>query len=466
MRNKKIAWRWAGCPIALTVLCLSITTYAQTEQQKKLDRLCTWLANQSQGMGSIAVARNGKIVYANAFGYRTQVANRPLPPNVNTKYHIWSITKMYTATMILQLADEGKLSLDVKLSRFFPQVANASSITIRQMLAHQSGIHDFTQINDSSARPRGDSRQEMVSAIAAQQPEFIPGERFQYSNSNYLLMGYILEDLEQAPFSVILSNRILDRLGLNNTFYQKNTADTIKNSAQAFQFANNQWQYVEEGSFGTTIPGAAGSVVSTPTDMAFFITALFSGRLLPSARLTEMTTTDGFYGLGIMKMPHNDLQGWGHGGGYIASHAMLVYYPQDSLAIAYCTNGARYPMQNIIQHTTNVVINPAYILPFERSFMTLTSAQQQEYAGHYESTKFPIDITIEDGTLTIQAGSNPKSPIRPMKKDYFLIEGTDMEITFERDKAKNLTTFFILQGDKKIIAHRTLSATRKDSPAH
>ncbi|MCD9016637.1 beta-lactamase family protein [Parachryseolinea silvisoli] len=460
MRNKKIARRGAGCLIALTALCLSTTTYAQLEQNKKLDRLCTWLADQSQGMGSIAVARNGKIIYANAFGYRAHVANRPLPPNVNTKYHTWSITKIYTATMILQLADEGKLSLEVKLSRFFPQVANASSITIRQMLAHQSGIHDFTQISDSSARPRDDSRQEMVSAIAAQQPEFVPGERFQYSNSNYLLLGYILEDLEQAPFATILSKRILNRLKLKNTFYQKNTTDTIQNRAQAFQFDNNHWQSVEEGSFGTNVPGAAGSIVSTPTDMAFFITALFSGRLIPSPRLTEMAATDGFYGLGIMKMPYNDLQGWGHGGGYIASHAMLVYYPQDSLAIAYCTNGARYPMQSIIQHTTNVVLNPAYVLPFEKSFITLTPAQQREYTGHYESPKFPIDITLEGGALTIQAGSNPKSPIRPIKKDHFLIEGTDMEITFERDKDENPAGFFIQQGDKKIIARRATSAPR------
>jgi CubicO group peptidase (beta-lactamase class C family) len=458
MRNKKIARRGAVCLIALTLLCLSTTSYAQLEQKKTLDRLCTWLADQSQGMGSIAVARNGKIIYANAFGYRAQVANRPLPPNVNTKYHIWSITKMYTATMILQLADEGKLSLEVKLSRFFPHVANASSITIRQMLAHKSGIHDFTQISDSSARPRGDARQEMVSTIAAQQPEFVPGERFQYSNSNYLLLGYILEDIEQAPFATILSKRILNHLGCKNTFYQKNTVDTIQNRAQAFQFTNSHWQSVEEGSFGTNVPGAAGSIVSTPTDMAIFITALFTGRLIPPTKLTEMTTTDDLYGLGIMKMPHDDLQGWGHGGGYIASHAMLVYYPQDSLAIAYCTNGARYPMQSIIHHVANVVINPTYILPFEKSFITLTATQQQEYAGHYESTKFPIDIAIEDGALTIQAGSNPKSTIRPMKKDQFFIEGTDMEITFERDKAGSPAEFFIQQGDKKIVARRTTQA--------
>jgi CubicO group peptidase (beta-lactamase class C family) len=465
MRNK-IVRRRAGCLIALTVLCLSTTTYAQLEQQKKLDRLCTWLADESQGMGSIAVARSGKIIYTNAFGYRAQVANHPLPANVNTEYHIWSITKMYTATMILQLAEEGKLSLEVKLSRFFPQVANASSITIRQMLAHQSGIHDFTQINDSSARPRDDSRPEMVSAIAAQQPEFTPGERFQYSNSNYLLLGYIVEDIEQAPFAIVLSKRILHRLGLKNTFYQKNAVDTIRNHAQAFQFANNQWQSVEEGSFGTNVPGGAGSIVSTPTDMALFITALFSGQLIPPARLMEMTTTDGFYGLGIMKMPYNDLPGWGHGGGYIASHAMLVYYPKDSLAIAYCTNGARYPMQSIIHHTTNIILKPSYVLPFEKPFITLTRAQQQEYVGRYESTKFPIDIAIENGALTIHAGSNPKSSIRPMKRDHFFIEGTDLEITFERDNAGSASVFFIQQGDKKIVARRSLPTDKKELPAH
>lgn len=464
MKFRKITLQGAGYLIAFTVLCFSTTAYAQLEQTKKLDRLCTWLADQSQGMGSIAVAKNGNIVYANAVGFRAQDANQSLPATVDTKYHIWSVTKMYTATMVLQLVEEGKLSLEASLSRFFPKVANASSITLRQMLAHQSGIHDFTHISDSTARPRNDTRLEMTSAIAAQQPEFAPGERFEYSNSNYLLLGYILEDVEHSSFAEILSKRILYPIGLKNTFYQKAIVDTIRNSAQAYQFSNDRWQYVEEGSLGTNVPGAAGSIVSTPADMTTFITALFSGKLISPTRFAEMTATDGFYALGIMKMPHYDLPGWGHSGGYIASRAMLVYYPQDSLAVAYCTNGERYPLRNIINHVANIFADPSYVLPFEKRFITLELAQQQEYVGKYESSKFPIDITLEEGTLIIHAGQNPKSPIRPMRKDHFHIEGTDMEISFERDTTGRLIAFSIPQGDKKITARRASGASTESLP--
>ncbi|MBT1689299.1 beta-lactamase family protein [Dawidia soli] len=466
MKIKKLARQGAQCLIALTVLCLNTTIHAQIDRKAKLDRLCAWLGDQSQGMGSIAVAKSGTVIYANAFGFRSRTDDRPLPANIDTKYHIWSITKTYTATITLQLADEGKISLDAPLSRFFPKIANAATITIRQMLSHQSGIHDFTQITDSTARPRNDSRQEMISVIAAQRPEFAPGERFDYSNSNYLLLGYILEDIEQASFAEILSKRIFHPLGLKNTVYKKAVADTIQNSARAYQFANDQWQYMEEGPFGTDIPGPAGSIVSTPTDMTTFITALFSGRLIPPARLAEMITTDGFYGLGIMKMPHYDLPGWGHGGGYIASHATLAYYPQDSLAVAYCSNGTRYPLQSIISHVANIFIDPSYVLPFERKFITLTPPQQQEYVGKYESTKFSVDITLEDGTLIIHAGQNPKSPIRPTRKDHFHIEGTDMEIDFERDTGGKLTAFSIQHGDKKLVARRIAAASKEEPPAH
>lgn len=454
MRTSTIARQGAGCLIAFMMLCVSVTTHAQTDQTKKLDRLCAWLATQSQGMGSIAVAKNGNMIYTNAFGFREQSAGQFQPATADTKYHIWSITKTYTSTLVFQLVEEGKLSLDLTLNQFFPNVANASSITLRQMLSHQSGIHDFTQIGDSVTLPKNDSRAEMVTAIGKQPPEFAPGERFEYSNSNYLLLGYILEDIEQASFADILSRRILRPLGLINTFYRKAVVDTIQNGAKAYKFVNDQWQYVEEGPLGTNVPGGAGSIVSTPADMTMFITALFAGRLIPLKSLDQMMTTDGFYALGIMKMPHYDIPGWGHGGGYIASQSKLIYYPQDSLAIAYCTNGVRYPIHQIISHIVNISRDSSYVLPFEKTIIRITSAQQQEYVGKYESSKFPVDITLENGTLIIHAGQNPQSPIRPMRKDHFYIDGTDMEIHFERDGGRKLTAFTIHQGDKKIVAHR------------
>ena len=129
----------------VTVLTLVLVTagYPQTLDKAKLDQLFDRLLEKNKGMGSLTLAKDGAVLYSRSFGYGLINANDKKPLTAETKYRIGSITKTFTAVMIFQLVEEGKLKLADTLDKFFPQIPNAARITIGQILAHRSGIHNL-----------------------------------------------------------------------------------------------------------------------------------------------------------------------------------------------------------------------------------------------------------------------------------------------------------------------------------
>jgi CubicO group peptidase (beta-lactamase class C family) len=356
--------------IILNVLLIPNKTHGQELNTNKLDELFDSLEERNEAMGSIAISKNGQVLYSRAIGYRYISEDGKIPSDTETKYRIWSITKTFTATMILQLIEEGNLTLETKLTRFFPEIPNSEIINIKDMLSHKSGIHDFTQEQEEAGPAvEGDSRDVIIKNIARFNPDFQPNEKFEYSNSNYVLLGYIIEQLDREPYRIALSNRISSKVGLSNTFFGAGSLDGISNKAFSYQF-DKKWANVDEGDFSGPIPGAAGSIVSTPADMAKFIEALFMGKLISESSLAKMTSGED-YGLGIFQMPFDDIMGYGHTGGYIASESSLTYYPQDSMAIAYTTNGIAYPKERILEHVLRIYHNKPFAVSMNRKHLGL-----------------------------------------------------------------------------------------------
>jgi CubicO group peptidase (beta-lactamase class C family) len=151
-------------------------------------------------MGSIALRENNKTVFAKVFGYADIESNKKI--NLNTKLKIGSITKIYTATVIMQLVDENKLSLDTKLSQFYPKIPNAKKITIHHLLHHRTGIPDF--VNDDPDIYNyiylENKKEDIVKRIEQYTPAFEPNSKYKYSNSNYSLLGYIIEDITKMSY--------------------------------------------------------------------------------------------------------------------------------------------------------------------------------------------------------------------------------------------------------------------------
>lgn len=391
---------------------------AQTLNPAKLDSLFTTLATNNKMMGSLALSHNGQLVYSRAFGDAQLTPQLPATPA--TRYRIGSITKMFTAVMIFQLMEEQKLTLATPLATFFPQVPNAKTITIDQLLSHHSGLHNFT--SDPAylgylTQPKTEA--EMLAIITAAKPDFEPGAKAEYSNSNFVLLGYIVEKLAKMPYPQALQKRVAAKAGLQNTSYG-GKINPQKQEARSYETSGSGWKLSPETDL--SIPGGAGALVSTPADLDRFLEALFGGKLLAAGSLTSMKTTLDNYGRGVFQVPFGAKRGYGHTGGIDGFRSSAAYFPADKLAIALCTNAVDFAPNDVLIAALSSYFGQPYQLPdFRASTFVPTPTDLDRYAGTYASAQIPLKITMtrEGPTLRSQATGQPSFVLEPVSQGVF-----------------------------------------------
>ncbi|WP_214070444.1 serine hydrolase domain-containing protein [Mucilaginibacter sp. dw_454] len=435
--------------LLLLFIFLQGAACAQNFNKAKLDSFLVALNAHNQNMGSMTIAVDGKVIYQKAVGYSQVNGTLKTPATINTKYRIGSISKMFTATMIFQLIDEGKLNFDTPLASFFPQLPNAGKITISEMLDHRSGLHNFT--NDSlyhtyMGKPM--SQADMTGIIAKEKSDFEPDTKAEYSNTNFLLLGYIIEKLTGETYAQELKKRVTSKIGLTNTYYGTK-ANPAKNEAYSYTYAG-QWTQMPETDM--SIPGGAGAIVSTPADLVKFIDALFAGKLINPASLQLMKTMKDNFGMAMFVMPFYEKKGYGHGGSIDGFTSLLTYFPEDKLAIAYTSNGARYSNNDICIGALSIYFNKPYTIP-EFKEITLTTAQLDKYLGHYASEQMPLKIAITKNGTTLfgQATGQPAFPLTAEGDDKFSFTRAGVNIAFEPAKK----TFTLIQGGKTYLFTKT-----------
>lgn len=434
--------------ITLVATFLSSTAFGQTFNKAKMDSLFNALETNNKAMGSICISKDGKEIYRNAIGYSLINGELKTKADVNTKYRIGSVSKMFTATLIFQLIDEKKLTLNDKLDKYFPQLPNATKITVEQLLGHRSGIHNFT--NDEaygSYMEQPKSQKEMLEIIAKGGTDFEPDSKAEYSNSNYVILGFIIEKITNKPYAEVLKQKITSKVGLKNTYYGGKTS-AAKNEGFSYQYIN-QWNTMPETDM--SIPGGAGAIVSTPADLNKFIEALFGLKLISEASLTHMKTIKEGHGLGMFQFPFDAKKAYGHDGSIDGFNAMLGYFPEDKLAIAYCSNGQNYEVNNIIVAALSIYYNKDYIIPSFKT-LALSEAQLDQYTGLYSSKEMPLKITVgkEGNTLTAQATGQGAFPLEATEKDIFKFDGAGITLEFNPEK-KEMT---LKQGPGKYLFTR------------
>ncbi|MEN0003189.1 MAG: serine hydrolase domain-containing protein [Bacteroidota bacterium] len=408
-------------------LLFSATLMAQTFNQAKMDSLFQLLAANQKGMGTISIYQDGKEVYTNAIGFMDLANKKAATPA--TKYRIGSITKTFTATLILQLVEAGKLSLDTKLSTFFPEVVNAKRITIEQMLRHRSGIFNVTSAPDYlSWMEQPISRKAMVDKIVASGSTFDPGIRMEYSNSNYILLTYILEDLMGMSLAEALQRHICVPCGLTNTFYG-GKINPANNEALSYNYLSG-WQLATETDM--SVPEGAGAFVSTASDVNRFFNCIFDQKVLSEASLKAMTQlTDGF-GLGIFTVPFYDKQGLGHNGGIDGFISNSFHFPDDGVGITYLSNGAVMPLNDIMIGVLSIYFDKPYDLPDFSPALVLSSEDLDQYLGVYASPTFPLKLTFtKDGdVLMAQATGQSSFPLEAYGVHQFRFDPAGIKLEF------------------------------------
>lgn len=421
--------------IFTTILLIGLSigkVFPQSINKPKLDSLFNILAEKNKAMGSLTISKNGTVLYNKAIGYSFISDNEKKTSTNITKYRIGSISKMFTATMIFQLIEEGKIKLTTTLDTYFPNIPNANKITISNLLNHRSGIHNLTDNPDYTTwmtQPK--THDEILSIISKSKVDFQPNEKASYSNSNYIILGYIIEKISKQPYSKNLNERITSKIGLSNTYCGGST-NINANESFSYQFAT-YWKQLPETDM--SIPGGAGSIVSTPTDLTKFIEALFSLRLISYNSLIQMKTMTDSYGMGMFQMPFYTKRAYGHNGGIDGFASNLAYFPEDSIAVAYCTNGQVYPLNDILIGILSVCFNKDYSIPTFNAII-LKSVDLNKYLGVYSSTQIPLKITITKDSIVLiaQATGQSSFPLEATEKDKFKFDQAGIKMEFNTEK--------------------------------
>jgi D-alanyl-D-alanine carboxypeptidase len=406
---------------------LSQFGWAQTSFDKaKLDNYFQNLETNNKFMGSIAVSQDGKVIYTKSIGFADVENNQKA--NENTKYRIGSISKTFTTVMVMKAVEDKKLDLNQTIEKFFPTVPNANKITIKQLLGHRSGIHNFTNDDEYMTwytQPK--TEKEMVEIITKIGSDFEPDSKADYSNSNFVLLTYILEKTYKQSFADLLDKQIIKPLELKNTKFG-GKINTTNNESKSYSYKGS-WK--EEPETDMSIPLGAGGIISSPSDLTKFSDALFGGKLLRAESLELMKTVVDGYGLGLFKIPFYDKTGFGHTGGIDNFTSMFSYFPDGNVSYAMTSNGTNYSNNNISIAVLSAVYGKDYEIP-EFSNYEVTAEELEQYLGVYSSVTIPIKITItQDGnTLLAQATGQSAFPLEASAKDEFKFDLANIVIEF------------------------------------
>jgi CubicO group peptidase (beta-lactamase class C family) len=326
------------------------------------------------------------------------------------------------------------LTLDTKLSVFYPQIPNADKITIHHLLHHRTGIPDFLNDDPNS----GDyifienKKEDIVSRIAAYESAFEPNSKFKYSNSNYNLLGYIIEDITKKSFSDNLNDRIVKKLGLKNTYFPLKT-DLAKNESFSFVFDGKAWEKSPEWS--SSLAYSAGAMCSTPSDLTAFINDLFNGKLVSKEALEQMTFLEDNYGKGIFNAPFNNNKYYGHNGGIENFRSVVGYDPVTNFGYSLIVNGDNFERNKILLGVLSLYFQMPYEFPNVKDF-AVSKEILAKYIGTYSSPTFPMKVTIteENGVLFAQATGQSSFPLSAKSETEFVFLAAGIKMIFAENQ--------------------------------
>lgn len=412
--------------LPLLALFVGFKSYSQSIDKIRLDEYFALLEANNKYMGSVALSQNGKILYTKAIGFSD--VEKGIKNNEETKFRIGSISKTFTTAIIFKAVEENKLKLTESLKNYFPTIENADKITISNLLNHRSGIHNFTNDDDYTqwnTQPK--TQQELIAIIAKGKSEFTPDSKAEYSNSNFVLLTFILEKIYKKPYLEIVKEKITNPLKLNNT-YVGGKINVKNNESNSYSY-NGSW--TKESETDMSIPLGAGAIVSNPTDLVKFFEALFTGKIISQNSIDQMKTIKDDYGMGLFMMPYGEKQTFGHTGGIDGFSSFASYMPDEKLTIAMTSNGRNYNGNQIVLSMMDIFYKKPFEMPNFKT-INLNSEDLDQYLGIYASPDIPLKITItkKDNVLVAQATGQGELILDATDKHIFKFEAAGIVMEF------------------------------------
>ncbi|HVO13376.1 MAG TPA: serine hydrolase [Vicinamibacteria bacterium] len=380
---------------------------------------------------AVVVLRDGKVGFSKAYGLaslETAEAN-----TTRTRFRLASVSKSFTALLVLQLVEQGRLGLDDTLERYVPGFVGGDRIRIRHLLSHTAGMPDFVSVEQAMKTP----------------PECAPGERLNYSNVGYSVLARVVEKVTGRSYEAQLRAAILDPLGLGDTGVD-HEGPAAKGAAAGYLFTDQGGVVPAEYSAVSGTDAAAGGLHSTAEDMTRWLQALLAGRIVRSETLAlataPVTLADGHrggYGYGFMTIPWRGLREFGHGGDISGFNTYFAVYPEEHLAVIVLSNvGMRppgpLPTAGDIAHKAVAAVAGGRLGPEFPPIAEVELSVLQRYTGRYRLVAPPpvaavmgdtLEVRLEGGHLLASAKQG-QAEIYPESQTAFFSKLSPVRITF------------------------------------
>jgi len=359
---------------AIVLLATTTAAFAQSKAEK-IDQLISKYSEYGQFNGSALVSEHGKVLFKKGYGMANmewQIANQP-----DTKHRLGSITKQFTAMLVLQLVQQGKLKLDVPITTYLPDYPKATGdrITIHQLLTHTSGIPNYTDFPDFFKEKSRDpyTPEAFVKTFSDLPLQFTPGEKFSYSNSGYFLLGYLIEKASGKSYETCLEENIFRPLKMSNSGFDR-SEKILKNRAAGYEKRGDN--YINTSYIDMSIPYAAGSMYSTVEDLYLWDQALYTEQLLPAKfrdllfkNYIAVGRNNESYGYGwfLYDIPNEKngekIKVIEHGGGINGFNTIISRIPADQDLIVLLNNTGGANLGQMREAIRNILYDKPYEMP-------------------------------------------------------------------------------------------------------
>jgi len=434
----------------LAIIFLLLSGICVAQDPSRMEQVIQSYVAAKQFMGSVLVAKGDQIILSKGYGFANlewQIPNSP-----ESKFRLGSVTKQFTAACILMLEERGKLKIDESIKKYMPDAPAAwDKITFFHLLTHTSGIPSFTGFADyASTEAIATTPEKLVARFRDKPLEFQPGEKWNYSNSGYVLLGYLIEKISGEPYSQFVQENIFTPLGMKDSGYDSNKA--IIPHRDSGYTPNDKGELQNAGYIDMTIPLSAGALYSTTLDLLKWEQGLFGGKLISASSLQKMITpfkSDYAFGLAVRDVKGHKLIE--HGGGIEGFNTELAYYPEEKLTVVVLSNQNTGATGDIAMKLASVTRGEPVVLVSERKEIQVSPAVLEKYVGTYELTpNFSIVMTVEGGHLMTQATGQPKFPLFAESETKFFLKVVDAEVEFVKNDKGDVDSLILHQGGRDV----------------
>ena len=432
----------------LVVIVTSLSGVSQSIEEKAHELMNAYVQN-GRFNGSVLMAKGDVMLFQRGYGYRndsTKIRN-----NVNTIFQTGSITKQFTTAVILQLEKERKLSVKDKLSKYFPDFPRGNDITLENMMQHTSGIYSYTNDRDfmSTKVEIPHSDEQMIALFRDKPLDFEPGSQWSYSNSAYVLLGFIIEKVTGKPYERVVRERILQPLQMTRSGFDFTHLNSKDKSTGYFTSGNNKRPAPIVDS---TVAYSAGALYSTVIDLYKWDRAIYTSRILSQDDWKRAFTPNlNKYGYGWAIDTLYGRRFTAHGGGIHGYSSYILRFPDDKAVVIILDNTGSPQLDNIARGLAAIMFNAPYKVPEIVKEIHVPVTTLQQYVGKYELTpQFVVTVRLDNGVLKAKPTNQDELQLFAERDDLFFLKVIEAKVRFVKNDRGEVDKMILYQNGQEM----------------